>query len=69
MFETNGNCGYVLKPQAMWDVNHVMYKSFNPWCRESNDVGAVCFNLQVILRLMFLGIQVHLSRNLLYLID
>uniref|UniRef100_A0A915IXP9 PI-PLC Y-box domain-containing protein n=1 Tax=Romanomermis culicivorax TaxID=13658 RepID=A0A915IXP9_ROMCU len=48
MFESNGNCGYVLKPRAMWDVGHVMYGAFNPWTRETPGVGAVYLNLSVV---------------------
>lgn len=34
LFESNGNCGYVTKPQVMWDRAHVMYRRFNPWDKE-----------------------------------
>lgn len=34
MFETNGKCGFVSKPNVMWDRSHVMYRRFNPWDKE-----------------------------------
>ena len=30
MFEQNGNCGYVLKPNIFWDKEHLQYGRFNP---------------------------------------
>ena len=30
MFEQNGNCGYVLKPNVFWDKEHPHYGRFNP---------------------------------------
>ncbi|CAF4098033.1 unnamed protein product, partial [Rotaria sordida] len=30
MFEQNGNCGYVLKPNVYWDKEHPQYNRFNP---------------------------------------
>lgn len=34
MFEMNGKCGFVSKPNVMWDRMHVMYRRFNPWDKE-----------------------------------
>ncbi|KAK9884811.1 hypothetical protein WA026_009037 [Henosepilachna vigintioctopunctata] len=34
MFEMNGKCGFVSKPNVMWDRSHVMYKRFNPWDKQ-----------------------------------
>lgn len=34
MFEMNGRCGFVSKPNVMWDRSHVMYRRFNPWDKE-----------------------------------
>lgn len=34
MFEMNGKCGFVIKPNVMWDKSHVMYRRFNPWEKE-----------------------------------
>ncbi|KAK4881726.1 hypothetical protein RN001_005045, partial [Aquatica leii] len=34
MFEMNGRCGFVSKPNVMWDRTHVMYRRFNPWDKE-----------------------------------
>ncbi len=30
MFEQNGNCGYVLKPNIFWDKEYPQYGHFNP---------------------------------------
>jgi hypothetical protein len=30
MFEQNGNCGYVLKPNVFWEKEHPQYARFNP---------------------------------------
>lgn len=35
LFETNGKCGFVSKPNVMWDRSHVMYRRFNPWDKVS----------------------------------
>lgn len=29
MFEENGSCGYVCKPDVLWDQSHLMYRRFN----------------------------------------
>ncbi|KAL3280169.1 hypothetical protein HHI36_017669 [Cryptolaemus montrouzieri] len=34
MFEMNGKCGFVSKPNVMWDRSHVMYRRFNPWDKQ-----------------------------------
>ncbi|XP_074028891.1 1-phosphatidylinositol 4,5-bisphosphate phosphodiesterase epsilon-1 isoform X2 [Leptinotarsa decemlineata] len=38
LFETNGKCGYVSKPNVMWDRSHVMYRRFNPWDKEFDGI-------------------------------
>lgn len=30
MFEENGGCGFVCKPDVLWDRTHLMYRRFNP---------------------------------------
>lgn len=30
MFEENGGCGFVCKPDVLWDQSHLMYRRFNP---------------------------------------
>lgn len=30
MFEQFGNCGYMLKPRALWDATHPLFGRFNP---------------------------------------
>ncbi|CAF0723640.1 unnamed protein product, partial [Didymodactylos carnosus] len=42
MFEQNGLCGYVLKPNVFWDKDHPQYGRFNPCSMERE--GA-CFEL------------------------
>lgn len=34
MFEENGCCGYVCKPDVLWDQTHLMYRRFNPLEKE-----------------------------------
>lgn len=34
MFEENGCCGYVCKPEVLWDASHLMYRRFNPMDKE-----------------------------------
>ncbi|XP_050529538.1 uncharacterized protein LOC126899057 isoform X2 [Daktulosphaira vitifoliae] len=47
MFERNGGCGYVLKPQVMRDPSHVMYRRFNPLDKEFDGLHAIrlCLNI------------------------
>lgn len=44
MFEQNGNCGYVLKPNVFWDKEHPQYGHFNPSIIERD---GPCFELTV----------------------
>ena len=44
MFEQNGNCGYVLKPNVFWDKEHPHYGHFNPSIIERD---GPCFELTV----------------------
>lgn len=48
MFEQNGRCGYVLKPNVMWDRNHVMYRRFNPLEKEFDGLHSVRLHLTII---------------------
>lgn len=34
MFEENGCCGFVCKPEVLWDNSHLMYRRFNPMDKE-----------------------------------
>lgn len=34
MFEENGGCGFVCKPEVLWDTSHLMYRRFNPLEKE-----------------------------------
>ncbi|CAF2860546.1 unnamed protein product [Rotaria sp. Silwood2] len=44
MFEQNGNCGFVLKPNVYWDKEHPQYAHFNPSVIERE---GPCFELTV----------------------
>jgi hypothetical protein len=44
MFEQNGNCGYVLKPNIYWDKEHPQYGHFNPSIIERE---GSCFELTI----------------------
>lgn len=48
MFETNQNCGYVLKPRVMWDKDHMMYQRFNPYARDFDGLHALKLKLTII---------------------
>jgi len=37
MFEQTGNCGYILKPRALWDANHPLFGKFNPYSKVLTD--------------------------------
>lgn len=34
MFEENGGCGFVCKPEVLWEPSHLMYRRFNPLEKE-----------------------------------
>jgi hypothetical protein len=44
MFEQNGNCGYVLKPNIFVDKEHLQYGRFNPSVIERE---GSCFELTI----------------------
>ncbi|CAF4645576.1 unnamed protein product, partial [Rotaria sp. Silwood1] len=44
MFEQNGNCGFVLKPNIYWDKEHPQYGHFNPTVIERE---GSCFELTI----------------------
>uniref|UniRef100_A0A0N5BH47 Phosphoinositide phospholipase C n=1 Tax=Strongyloides papillosus TaxID=174720 RepID=A0A0N5BH47_STREA len=48
MFEQNGNCGYKLKPKALWDVTHPLYRKYNPLSKEHANQSALLVNFTVI---------------------
>lgn len=47
LFETNANCGYVLKPRVLWDQTHPLYGKFNPYAKDYPEVCAVHLTLSV----------------------
>ncbi|KAI6230307.1 hypothetical protein M3Y99_01077200 [Aphelenchoides fujianensis] len=48
MFEQSGNCGYTLKPRAMWDPAHPLYGKFNPLSKDLLHCSALILQLTVI---------------------
>lgn len=48
MFEQNGNCGYVLKPNIFWEKEHPQYGHFNPTIIERE---GPCFELTITVSL------------------
>ncbi|XP_025829637.1 1-phosphatidylinositol 4,5-bisphosphate phosphodiesterase epsilon-1-like [Agrilus planipennis] len=77
MFEMNGMCGYVIKPNVMWDKSHVMYRRFNPWEKEFEGLHScqivltvvsgqyICpnnFNLSTYVEIEIIGIPVDCNK-------
>jgi len=54
MFEQNGNCGYVLKPNIYWDKDHPQYAHFNPSIIERE---GPCFELTITVNLINIFLQ------------
>uniref|UniRef100_A0A0N5A3Q4 Phosphoinositide phospholipase C n=1 Tax=Parastrongyloides trichosuri TaxID=131310 RepID=A0A0N5A3Q4_PARTI len=48
MFEQNGNSGYKLKPKALWDENHPLYRKYNPLSKEHANQSALLVNLTIL---------------------
>uniref|UniRef100_A0A1I8BPM6 Phosphoinositide phospholipase C n=1 Tax=Meloidogyne hapla TaxID=6305 RepID=A0A1I8BPM6_MELHA len=48
MFEQTGNCGYILKPRALWDANHPLFGKFNPYSKEITSCPAIILQLTII---------------------
>uniref|UniRef100_A0A0L8ICG3 Phosphoinositide phospholipase C n=2 Tax=Octopus bimaculoides TaxID=37653 RepID=A0A0L8ICG3_OCTBM len=48
LFEQNRKCGLVLKPEVMWDKNHVMYTRFSPFDKEFDGIHATVLTLHLI---------------------
>ncbi|CAG9818280.1 unnamed protein product [Phaedon cochleariae] len=78
LFEINGNCGYVSKPNVMWDRSHVMYRRFNPWDKEFDGihssqivinivsgqyVGQSSVNISTYVEVEIIGIQVDCNKQ------
>lgn len=47
MFEQAGNCGYKLKPRALWDPTHPLFGKFNPLSKELVHCSALILQLTV----------------------
>uniref|UniRef100_A0A915A442 Phosphoinositide phospholipase C n=2 Tax=Parascaris univalens TaxID=6257 RepID=A0A915A442_PARUN len=48
MFEQSGNCGYILKPRALWDDTHPLYRRFNPLSKDLAAHSALILTLTII---------------------
>ncbi|XP_060624716.2 1-phosphatidylinositol 4,5-bisphosphate phosphodiesterase epsilon-1 isoform X2 [Anolis sagrei] len=48
MFESNGGCGYVLKPPVLWDRNCPMYQHFCPLERDLDNLEPAIYSLTVV---------------------
>ncbi|KRT86875.1 C2 domain containing protein, partial [Oryctes borbonicus] len=48
LFESNGKCGFVNKPNVMWDRSHVMYRRFNPWDKEFDGLHSCQIILNIV---------------------
>ncbi|KAI4457574.1 phosphoinositide-specific phospholipase c family protein [Holotrichia oblita] len=48
LFESNGKCGFVSKPNVMWDRSHVMYRRFNPWDKEFDGLHSCQIVLNIV---------------------
>uniref|UniRef100_A0AC35TZW9 Phosphoinositide phospholipase C n=1 Tax=Rhabditophanes sp. KR3021 TaxID=114890 RepID=A0AC35TZW9_9BILA len=48
MFEQSGNCGYKLKPRALWDESYPLYKKYNPLSKDHANQSALILNLNII---------------------
>uniref|UniRef100_A0A9J2P4G7 Phosphoinositide phospholipase C n=1 Tax=Ascaris lumbricoides TaxID=6252 RepID=A0A9J2P4G7_ASCLU len=48
MFEQSGNCGYILKPRALWDDTHPLYRRFNPLSKDLASHSALILTLTII---------------------
>uniref|UniRef100_A0A1I8HHU3 Phosphoinositide phospholipase C n=1 Tax=Macrostomum lignano TaxID=282301 RepID=A0A1I8HHU3_9PLAT len=48
LFESTGNCGYVLKPEVMWNKLHPLHSRFNPLDKDFDNIPAAIVSLQII---------------------
>ncbi|CAH0559692.1 unnamed protein product [Brassicogethes aeneus] len=48
LFELNGRCGFVSKPDVMWDRTHVMYRRFNPWDKQFDGIHSSQILINVV---------------------
>ncbi|XP_077310358.1 1-phosphatidylinositol 4,5-bisphosphate phosphodiesterase epsilon-1 isoform X4 [Lithobates pipiens] len=48
MFESNGGCGYVLKPPVLWDKGCPMYQLFSPLDRDLESMEPAIYSLSVV---------------------
>ncbi|XP_069316127.1 1-phosphatidylinositol 4,5-bisphosphate phosphodiesterase epsilon-1 [Eulemur rufifrons] len=48
MFESNGGCGYVLKPPVLWDKNCPMYQKFSPLERDLDNMEPAVYSLTIV---------------------
>uniref|UniRef100_A0ABM5G191 Phosphoinositide phospholipase C n=1 Tax=Pogona vitticeps TaxID=103695 RepID=A0ABM5G191_9SAUR len=48
MFESNGGCGYVLKPPVLWNKNCPMYQHFCPLERDLDNMEPAIYSLMIV---------------------
>nr|DBA15238.1 TPA: hypothetical protein GDO54_004479 [Pyxicephalus adspersus] len=48
MFESNGGCGYVLKPPVLWDKGCPMYQLFSPLDRDLENMEPAIYSLSIV---------------------
>ena len=48
MFEENNSCGYVRKPDVIWNRSHLMYRRFNPMEKEFDGIHVTQLVLNVV---------------------
>lgn len=48
LFELNGLCGFVLKPEVLRSPAHVMYDRFNPWDKQFDGLYAIDLTVMII---------------------
>ncbi|KAH0623609.1 hypothetical protein JD844_006543 [Phrynosoma platyrhinos] len=48
MFESNGGCGYILKPPVLWDKNCPMYQHFCPLERDLDNMEPAIYSLTIV---------------------
>lgn len=47
LFESNGGCGYVLKPAVLWDRSCPLYQQFCPMERDVEKMSPTVYSLTV----------------------
>ncbi|XP_076007670.1 1-phosphatidylinositol 4,5-bisphosphate phosphodiesterase epsilon-1 isoform X2 [Genypterus blacodes] len=48
LFESNGGCGYVLKPAVLWDRSCPLYQQFSPMERDVEKMSPAVFSIKIV---------------------